>query len=61
MNEILNTMINSLLEESRKEIESAGTERNGGPPDHMWTARMTAAIMLRATATALIKVKETIR
>jgi len=61
MNEILTSMINSLLEESRKEIESAGTERNGGPPDHMWTARMTAAIMLRATATALIKVKETIR
>jgi len=61
MNEILTSMINSLLEESRKEIESAGTERAGGPPDHMWTARMTAAIMLRATATALIKVKETIR
>ena len=61
MIDILNAMINSLLEESQKEIESAGTERNGGPPDHMWTARMTAAIMLRATATALIKVKETIR
>ena len=61
MIDILNAMINSLLEESRKEIEAAGTERNGGPPDHMWTARMTAAIMLRATASALIKVKETIR
>jgi hypothetical protein len=61
MNEILNAMIESLLADSQKEIEAASTERAGGPPDHMWTARMTAAIMLRATASALIKVKETIR
>ena len=61
MNEVLNAMIESLLTDSQKEIQSAGTERNGGPPDAMWTARMTAAIMLRATATALIKAKDVIR
>ena len=61
MTEILNAMINALLEESQNEIRAAGAERASGPPDHMWTARMTAAIILRAYATTLIKVKDVVR